>query len=141
MDKKMKFGLAAAALAALVVFSISFVSAGANDSGKGYTETVFKVDNLSCGACLADIESELKQLGRIEGLTGDLGRGLVAVRHSDDFTPERIMTAITAAGYPSRLATSEELAAGPPSSRGSGCGSRGCGSGGCGVAPPAEPAG
>ena len=149
MKGKTKVGLLAGTLAVVLIMSISYVAA--KSSGKDpvaivdtrdLTETVLQVSNLSCGSCLNNIEVELSKSAGMVGMNADLGKGLVAVKHTDELSADKIALAISGIGYPAKvLASKASNSQTPPAlgnSRGSGgCG--GCGPRGCGVSPPQAP--
>jgi copper chaperone CopZ len=140
MKGKMRFGVVVGALVIVAVLSISFVAAK-NDKARNENalETTLQVSRLSCGACLGAIEGELRKFDGMLAMEADLGRGLVTVRHTEEFTPQKIAEVVTGAGYPAKvvdIAASGGAAAPVGNSRGSGC--SGCGPSGCGlpVTPP-----
>jgi copper chaperone len=140
---KKRIGFVLAVLSAVVVLSISLVTAkNAVQDDANLEQTTLQVSNLSCGSCLATIEGELRKITGMVEMSADLSRGMVTVGHTPEFAKEQIALVITEAGYPARVLSGAELAGsnvGPGSEapRGFGCGSgRGCGSGGCGVTPP-----
>lgn len=130
MKNKFKIGMIAGVVAALLTLSITFVVAGvpsrSPDSG---SETVLQVANLSCGACLKNIETELRKHKGMLGMTSDLATGLITVKHTAELTQERLAELVTAAGYPAKVApavgaTSPTDTAGNPGCKG--CGPKGC---------------
>lgn len=137
MLRKTKIGVVVGVLTIVVVLTISFVAAKNYKSvTRNGLETTLQVSRLSCGSCLATIESELRKFDGMLGMSADLGRGLITVNHTEDFAPEKIAEVISAAGYPAELAadTGVEIPARGFSKGSGGCGSgRGCGSGGCGL--------
>ncbi|MDF1577913.1 MAG: heavy metal-associated domain-containing protein [Desulfobulbales bacterium] len=143
MKGKTRFGVLIGAVAIVAVLSISLVAANSNKARKeNALETTLQVSRLSCGACLASIEGELRKFDGMLGMRADLAQGLVTVSHTDSFAPQQIAATVTAAGYPARVVDIAEFgdAVQPAgNSRGYGCGSgSGCGPSGCGlpIAPP-----
>lgn len=130
MKNKFKFGMIAGVAAALLALSITFVVAGApaGSAGKG-NETTLQVANLSCGACLKTIETELRKHKGMQGMTSDLAGGMITIKHTGELTPERLAELVTAAGYPAKVAptdaaANQAAAAGTPGCKG--CGPKGC---------------
>ena len=146
MKGKNKIGLLVGLLTVVMILSISYVAAknGAVTSGSvagnsATAETLLQVSNLSCGSCLNSIEAELSKSTGMVGMDADLGRGLVAIRHTDDLSAEQIAKAITGIGYPAKVLVSKAADLQAPSALGnskatSGC--SGCGPRGCGLRPP-----
>jgi copper chaperone CopZ len=127
MKNKLKFGLIASLATALLALTITFVVAGAPTPATGTAgETVLQVSNLSCGACLKTIETELRKNKGMLGMNSDLATGLITVKHTAELTPERLAELVTAAGYPAKVASAGTAAnqAGTPGCRG--CGPKGC---------------
>lgn len=127
---KIKLGLIAGVAAALLALSITFVGAGTPAPAAGTTgETVLQVSNLSCGACLKHIETELRKNKGMVGMTSDLATGMITIKHTGDLTPERLAELVTGAGYPAKVvpassAANSTGAAGTPGCRN--CGPKGC---------------
>mgnify|MGYP003573840167 FL=1 len=146
MKGKTKIGLLAGLLTIGIIMSISYVAAKngvvqplAGADNKALTETVLQVSNLSCGSCLNNIETELSKSDGMVGMNADLGRGLVAIKHTDELSAEMIATTITGIGYPAKVLATQAATAKTPSALGnstasSGC--SGCGPRGCGLRPP-----
>ncbi|MDD9304012.1 MAG: heavy-metal-associated domain-containing protein [Desulfobacter sp.] len=66
---------------------------------------VFKVENLTCGACFSKINQALGPLDGFSGMGANLLRNRVAVDFAAPLTPEKIGSAITRLGYPAALDT------------------------------------
>lgn len=131
MKSKFKLGMIAGLAAAMLALCITFVVAGTPGitTGKG-KETVLQVANLSCGACLKTIETDLRKHKGMLSMTSDLAGGLITVKHTAELTPMRLAELVTAAGYPAKVAPAgaaakqADAAAGTPGCRG--CGPKGC---------------
>ena len=146
MKGKTKIGVLAGVLALVIIMSISYVAANNSrdgsviaDNTRDLTETTLQVSNLSCGSCLGNIEAELSKSAGMVGMSADLGKGLVAIRHTDELSPEKIASTITGIGYPAKVLVSQASNTRAPSVLGdpratSGC--SGCGPRGCGLTPP-----
>jgi copper chaperone CopZ len=146
MKGKTKIGVLVGVLAVAIIMSISYVAAKNSKDGsaiadntKDLTETTLQVSNLSCGSCLSNIEAELSKSAGMAGMSADLGKGLVAIRHTDELSPEKIASIITGIGYPAKVLVSQASNTKAPSVLGdpraaSGC--SGCGPRGCGLTPP-----
>ncbi|CAB1065390.1 hypothetical protein D1BOALGB6SA_10187 [Olavius sp. associated proteobacterium Delta 1] len=95
-------------LIAACLLSISFiffsVLSWAEDSGR----TFFKVNNLSCGACLVKINAKLKNFDGYIGMLANIDKRLVAVDHEQSLTDSEISEAITSIGYPAKMASESE---------------------------------
>jgi len=144
MKGKTKIGVLAGVLAIVVIMSISYVAAknSGNVSGiavntRDLAETTLQVSNLSCGSCLNNIEAELSKSAGMVGMSADLGRGLVAIRHTAELSSDKIASAITGIGYPAKVLASQASNSKTPPALGNSGGNGGCcGSRGCGVRPP-----
>jgi copper chaperone CopZ len=77
-------------------------------TGREVVTSVFKVDNLSCSACLDTIGSELQGLQGTVGFDADLANQVVFVDHQRELSAVKIGEKITAIGYPARLLGSGE---------------------------------
>ena len=78
--------------------------AGAEDSQR----TFFKVDNMSCGYCIAKINNKLKTFDGFVDILVNLDQGLVIVDHRQDLTDIQTAEAVTSIGYPARVAIASE---------------------------------
>lgn len=93
---------------------------------------IFKVENLTCGACLSKINAQLESMEGFTGMGANLLRKMVAVDLVAPLTPEQVTAAITNLGYPATLDTvdavgeKETFAYMQSRRRGSGYGSGGC---------------
>ncbi len=138
-----KIGIVFGCLVAALVLSISLSGANTNTDEEAI-QTIFKVDNMTCGGCLNTINNELQKNDGYIDLGADLRLGLVAVKHTDELSVEEIADAITESGYPAREISEDEMeelqaaSAQQGNGRGSGCGGGGCGSGGCGYPTPKQ---
>ena len=70
---------------------------------------VFKVENLTCGACFSKINETLSPIDGFSGMGANLFRGLVAVDFVAPLTPEAIGETISGIGYPATLDGVEPL--------------------------------
>jgi len=66
--------------------------------------TTLAGEKLSCGAFLRVIDAELRKIPGILGETADLAAGRVTVDHELTITPVQVAAAVTASGYPARVA-------------------------------------
>ena len=64
---------------------------------------VFKVENMTCGACYSNINAGLSPLEGFSGMGVNLFRKLVAVDFIGSLSAEEIGAAITKSGYPATL--------------------------------------
>ena len=95
----------------LVIFGlmvITLVFFGAQSRAGDSFRTVFKVRKLSCGACLDKIETRLKAFDGYIGMLANLDMGLIVVDHREGLTGNQIAEAITALGYPAKVASESE---------------------------------
>lgn len=137
MKDKMKTGVIAAATAALLALTITFVMAGdPGRTGGKAGETVLQVANLSCGACLNTIENELRKNKGMLGMTSDLANGLITIKHTAELSPERLAELVSGTGYPAKVATSETPTIQAGATGTAGC--RGCGPRGCNLPAPSK---
>ena len=97
----------------LVIFGLIFIAlvffCARSRAGDSF-RTVFKVRNLSCGACLGKIENRLKTFDGYIGMLANFDLGLVVVDHRDNLTGNQIAVAITSSGYPAKVASESESA-------------------------------
>lgn len=70
---------------------------------------VFKVQNLTCGACFTNINAVLAPLEGFSGMGANLFRNLVAVDFVGTLSAEQIGAAITQKGYPATLESVEPI--------------------------------
>ena len=71
-------------------------------------QTLFKVNNLSCGGCVSKINTKLKTLDGYIRMLANFDEGLVAVDHSKNLKDREISDAITSLGYPAKRASESE---------------------------------
>jgi len=76
---------------------------------KTVNRTLMKVDNLSCGSCLATINEKLNTIEGVVGMGADLNRALVAVDHTKAIESGKIAEAITSIGYPAKVISVTEI--------------------------------
>lgn len=124
---------------AMAVIFLAGAFVGPEATAGETTRTTLQVQNLSCGACLAKIETELSTLEGMVGMDADLSQGLVIVDHQAPLVAPTIAYVISDLGYPARVVSGNAVS-GDRSGRvdqkqksavGAGCG--GCGPGGCGA--------
>ena len=71
-------------------------------------QTLFKVNNLSCGGCVSKINTKLKTLDGYIRMLANLDEGLVAVDHRKNLKDREISDTITSVGYPAQTASESE---------------------------------
>jgi copper chaperone CopZ len=92
----------AAVIALLLIWPAMSVLAGEPRARIG--RTTLAVDKLPCGAILRVIDAELRKIPGILGETANLAAGRVTVDHELTITPVEVAAAVTASGYPARVA-------------------------------------
>ncbi len=136
--KKLQASILAGALLflAAAVVTAQAPPTKAESADKTTQRAVFKVENMTCGACLSKINAELGPLEGFSGMGANLLRNMVAVDFVTPLTPEKIGAAITNLGYPATLdeveaiEEKETFAYMQSQRKGSGYGSGGCCGGG-----------
>ncbi|MBU0969753.1 MAG: heavy-metal-associated domain-containing protein [Proteobacteria bacterium] len=99
----MKKKLSLLVMAGAVLFwAIGIVTAGATKDGANM-RAVFKVENLTCGACFSNIRAGLAPLDGYSGMGANLFRKRVAVDFEGPLSADKIEKTITAKGYPATL--------------------------------------
>ena len=93
-------------VACVLFISIIFFNAFA--WAEDLRRTFFKVNNLSCGACIGKIDTKLKTFEGYIRMLANLDEGLVAVDHRQNLSDSEISGAITSLGYPARKASVSE---------------------------------
>jgi copper chaperone CopZ len=101
-----------------------------NSHGADLQRSTLQVSNLSCLSCVVQIESELKKIPGMVGVTTDLRRGIVEADHGSVPTPAQIAEVITNTGYPAQVLSTRVISAKEATSFGNKAGSF-CGPGGC----------
>ncbi len=71
--------------------------------------SILRVDKLSCGSCLSQINTKLQTFSGYLGMGVDLRRGLVAVDHRASLESTTISKAITSLGYPARVVSESTI--------------------------------
>lgn len=86
-----------------VFVAVASVPSWAEASGK---KTIYVVEKMTCGACLATISKGVALVAPGAQVTGDPVRGVVVVRHDAAISAAAIGGAITKSGYPARVMAS-----------------------------------
>lgn len=73
-------------------------------STKQQTETVLRVEGMSCPSCIRHIDHALKELDGVAEVDVSLREGKVRVRHDESSGVGNLVEALAEAGYPSRAA-------------------------------------
>jgi copper chaperone CopZ len=111
MGKKLnisRYSWWAAVLSLLLLWPAMTVLAG--EPGARIGRTTLVVEKLTCGACFRVIDAELRKIPGILGETANLAAGRVTVDHELTLTPVEVAAAVTASGYPARVAEVQTLA-------------------------------
>ena len=87
-----------------------------------------EVQGMSCGSCVKHVTQALQPLTGVSGVEVDLQSGHVRVSGEFPQGSASLVSALTAAGYPAKLATSSDSI---PQSRAAGCCGGSAGRGGC----------
>lgn len=67
------------------------------------TEMNFKVEDMSCGHCVAAIKGALEKVPGVTDVDTSLEKKTVTVKSQEDLSPDAAMTAIRGAGYTPEL--------------------------------------
>ncbi|MBT9508656.1 heavy-metal-associated domain-containing protein [Rhodoferax sp.] len=68
-----------------------------------------EVQGMSCGSCVNHVTQALKLIDGVDDVTVDLSAGHVHVSGTFDAGVDHLVSALTAAGYPAKLAGVSEL--------------------------------
>jgi len=79
------------------------------DTTGSIQRAVFKVQNMTCGACFTNINGGLTPLEGFSGMGANLFRNLVAVDFVGPLSADQIGAAITGKGYPATLESVEPI--------------------------------
>lgn len=101
------FGFTIIIAAALLAMAIALPAK--EDQGNVAHRAIFKVENLTCGACFTKINQGLSSVEGFAGMGTNLFRRLVAVDFNAPLTPEKIKDVISGLGYPAVLDTVEPV--------------------------------
>jgi len=71
--------------------------------------TVLRVENMTCGYCLSQIDRKLKGYDGMMGMRANLRRGIVAVDHQSPLEGGEVADAITSIGYPASIIAQSEI--------------------------------
>ncbi|MDO8777212.1 MAG: heavy metal-associated domain-containing protein [Burkholderiaceae bacterium] len=74
-----------------------------------------EVQGMSCGSCVNHVTRALKPIHGVDDIAVDRQSGHVRVSGTIDIEPERLVSALSAAGYPTKLA---DVSASPSPARG-----------------------
>lgn len=72
-------------------------------SAEDSQRSLFTVQRMSCGSCIARIDRSLQTLDGYLGILVNLRQGLVVVNHKSSLTPAMIADNISNAGYPTSI--------------------------------------
>ncbi len=89
-----------------------------------------EVQGMSCGSCVKHVTQALQAVTGVSEVAVDLQSGQVRVRGEFPQGSDPLASALTAAGYPARLASGSESVVAPGTS--GGCHASSTGKGGCG---------
>jgi copper chaperone CopZ len=88
----------------------AFGTVTADDTKDGSIQrAVFKVENLTCGACFSNINEGLTPLAGFSGMGANLFRKLVAVDFIGPLSADEIGAAIINKGYPATLVSVDPI--------------------------------
>ena len=90
-----------------------------------------QVEGMSCGSCVKHVTQALQPLSGVSGVEVDLPSGRVRVHGELVQGDAPLVMALTAAGYPAKLATGDSGSAATTQPKSSGCGSGRTGGCGC----------
>ena len=90
-----------------------------------------QVEGMSCGSCVKHVTQALQSLPGVRGVEVDLPSGRVRVSGELVQGGDPLLMALTAAGYPARLATAVSTSSAASQPKAAGCHSGGTG-GSCG---------
>ena len=79
------------------------------------------VQGMSCGSCVKHVTEALQPLNGVSDVKVELKSGHVRVSGDLPQVSDPLVSALTAAGYPAKLATSAESISLPKKSGGGGC--------------------
>jgi copper chaperone CopZ len=103
--------------------------------GAELQRATFTVQNVSCRSCLSRIETELKKVPGIVGMSSDLQEGVLFIDHDSVVSAEQIINVIGMAGYTANIVESSMVDqsevyyfSNTPVGR---CGTGGCSTKGC----------
>jgi len=123
----------------VLLFAGVFLVTGAPLLAEKLSRTTLKVSNLYCGSCLSHIDTRLKEIPEVTGMTGDLRQGSVTINHKPSIEGSKLAGIITQLGYPAEVVSEAQVedkdsftSSRQPSSGNSCCGGetgtyRGCG--------------
>ncbi len=84
-----------------------FFAAAAN--AEVIQRTVLRVENMTCGYCLSQIDKKLNGYDGMMGMRANLRRGIVAVDHQSPLEGGDVADAITSLGYPASIIAQSEV--------------------------------
>ncbi len=88
---------------------IAFTAPGATTWAEELSRTTLTVEKLTCVFCLTKISAKLKGVSGIEGVRGDIRRGVVMVDHRPFLTGEAIADALSGIGWPAKVASTVRI--------------------------------
>ena len=90
-----------------------------------------QVEGMSCGSCVKHVTQALQSLPGVGGVEVDLASARVRVSGELAQGSDSLVTALTGAGYPAKLASDASTSSATSSPKASGCHSGGTGGCGC----------
>ena len=96
-------------LALVLIAAMAGAQGDENLKSQTVQRAAFQVKNLSCGGCLAKINSSLIPEEGFSGMGANLLRGMVAVDFTTPLTPDKIQAVISGLGYPASLESVDSI--------------------------------
>lgn len=112
------------------IYLVCALFVASSSHGSELQRLTMQVSNISCSSCVGRIESELKKLPGMVGMSTDLQKGIVEVDHSSSLDPEEIAQSIAKMGYPAQVLSTQAIS--PEEASVFSKGAVSCGLGGCG---------
>jgi copper chaperone CopZ len=93
-------------IVAAILLTIFFAAAANADL---IQRTVLRVEKMTCGYCLSQIDKKLNGFDGMVGMRANLRRGIVAVDHQPPLEGGDVADAITSLGYPASIIAQSEI--------------------------------
>lgn len=92
-----------------ILFWVTGTVMAGDTKDESIRRAIFKVENMTCGACFSNINAGLSPLKGFSGMGVNLFRKLVAVDFVGTLSADEIGAAITKKGYPATLASVDPI--------------------------------